>query len=291
MKISEVSKITGLTKKAIRYYECKGLISEDDYDKSGYKDYCEETIEQLHQIAFLRNLDMSVSEISLYLSSDDRDIILRRYLNKIESRVSKLNLIRKTILELMENSIDYTSYNERVTNMERNQNDFVLNKISKLFPTVFGEYIITHFREYLLEPIDTSEKEQAFNEIIDFLDDIDEEPIQVEINDYLNIINKDELTQVNIEIDKKLKTLNIDLNNYEEVRDFKKSIIDTNNRMNEVLVEFPQIKNMQAKLQKHLYDSGYYDKFVNNLRIISPKYDSYINYMEELSNKIKIDDK
>ena len=80
MRINKVSKITGLTKKAIRYYEHKGLISEDEHDKSGYKDYSEANVEKLHLIAFLRNLDMPFNEISIYISSDDKRTILREYL-------------------------------------------------------------------------------------------------------------------------------------------------------------------------------------------------------------------
>ena len=49
MKINEVEKITGLTKKAIRLYEIRGLIKVNR-STNGYRDYSEEDIAVLKQI-------------------------------------------------------------------------------------------------------------------------------------------------------------------------------------------------------------------------------------------------
>ena len=43
MKINEVEKITGLTKKAIRLYELRGLITVER-GENGYRDYSERDI-------------------------------------------------------------------------------------------------------------------------------------------------------------------------------------------------------------------------------------------------------
>ena len=44
MKIKEAEEKTGLTRKAIRYYESNGLIHPAQSEENGYKDYDEETI-------------------------------------------------------------------------------------------------------------------------------------------------------------------------------------------------------------------------------------------------------
>ena len=46
MKINDVERITGLTQKAIRLYESKGLVN-IARDENGYRNYSDEDIEDL----------------------------------------------------------------------------------------------------------------------------------------------------------------------------------------------------------------------------------------------------
>jgi len=66
LRINDVEKITGLTKKAIRLYESKGLIS-IARDINGYRNYTNENIEALKSIRLLRSVGASISDIKLYL--------------------------------------------------------------------------------------------------------------------------------------------------------------------------------------------------------------------------------
>ena len=66
MKINDVEKITGLTQKAIRLYENKGLIS-IARGENGYRNYSQEDIEALKQIKLFRSVGVSIADIKLYL--------------------------------------------------------------------------------------------------------------------------------------------------------------------------------------------------------------------------------
>ena len=61
MRIKEVETKTGLTRKAIRYYEEVGLINVDR-GKESYKDYLYAHVEELIKIKQLRLLDFSIIE-------------------------------------------------------------------------------------------------------------------------------------------------------------------------------------------------------------------------------------
>lgn len=63
MKIKEVEKLTGLTAKAIRLYESKGLLTVARLSENDYRDYTQEDVERLKTIAFLRTMDISISSI------------------------------------------------------------------------------------------------------------------------------------------------------------------------------------------------------------------------------------
>lgn len=68
MKINEVCNVTGLTKKAIDYYQEKEIIN-PKFDESGYREFNKSEIERLKQVSVFRSLGLSVSEIKKVLNS------------------------------------------------------------------------------------------------------------------------------------------------------------------------------------------------------------------------------
>ena len=66
MKINDVERKTGLTQKAIRLYERKGLIN-IARDENGYRNYSDDDIKLLRNIKVLRSVGISISDIKLYI--------------------------------------------------------------------------------------------------------------------------------------------------------------------------------------------------------------------------------
>ena len=62
MRINEVCKECGLTKKAVEYYIEQGLISPDIME-NGYRDFSQDDVEQLKKISVLRKLGLAVLDI------------------------------------------------------------------------------------------------------------------------------------------------------------------------------------------------------------------------------------
>ncbi|MGZ7445051.1 MerR family transcriptional regulator [Paenibacillus sp. TH7-28] len=65
MLINEACKRSNLTKKAVEYYEAKGLISPEILE-NGYRDYSEADILTLKEISVLRKCGISVTDIKIY---------------------------------------------------------------------------------------------------------------------------------------------------------------------------------------------------------------------------------
>jgi len=74
MRIRDVEQRTGLSRKTIRFYEAKGLLSVDRSDNS-YREYDDSVVEQLKLIAVLRKAGISLADIQLWkdnvISSDE----------------------------------------------------------------------------------------------------------------------------------------------------------------------------------------------------------------------------
>lgn len=87
---SEIQEKTGLTRKAIEYYEEKGLIKPLKLE-NGYRDYSNQDLEILNKIYLFRKIGLSIAEIEEYLLSNSSSLasILRRK----EHHLDKVHII------------------------------------------------------------------------------------------------------------------------------------------------------------------------------------------------------
>ena len=63
MKINEVEALVGITKKNIRFYEEKGLLSPRRNSENGYRDYGGAEVEALKRIKLMRKLGVPIEDI------------------------------------------------------------------------------------------------------------------------------------------------------------------------------------------------------------------------------------
>lgn len=108
--IGEIAKAVGITRKAILYYEAKGLIKPDKKDgTAGNRYYTIDTFTQIHTIRVFQNLGLSLDEIREYFndSSDLQPMIAR-----LEILRDELNL---TLEKLKERTVDHGNAIKEIT--------------------------------------------------------------------------------------------------------------------------------------------------------------------------------
>ena len=101
LKISEFSKLSHLTIKALRFYEKEGLLKPASVDEwTGYRFYETAQLEIAAKIKSYRQLDLSIEEIKAVFNGTDVKVILREKIGLltkekqiIESRLSIINSI------------------------------------------------------------------------------------------------------------------------------------------------------------------------------------------------------
>lgn len=72
MQIKELSEITGLPDKTIRFYEEIGVLPPPKRLPNGYRDYGEADVERVKFVAGLRYLDFSLDDVGEILAMRDR---------------------------------------------------------------------------------------------------------------------------------------------------------------------------------------------------------------------------
>lgn len=103
MKVSEVAKLTGVTVRALHYYDQIGLLKPSRVTEAGYRLYSEADLEVLQQILFFRELDFPLNDIQEILSNPafDREAALQNHralLLQKRSRIDGLiSLVDKTL--------------------------------------------------------------------------------------------------------------------------------------------------------------------------------------------------
>lgn len=96
MKINEVERATGITKKNIRFYEEEGLLQPSRNLQNGYRDYSPQDVETLRRIKFLRKLNIPIADIKKvqnnYLTLED---CIRRHLIVLERERRNMESVEK----------------------------------------------------------------------------------------------------------------------------------------------------------------------------------------------------
>ncbi len=98
MTVNEVSKLTGVSIRALQYYDKIGLLKPTKYTESGYRLYDDTALEMLQQILLFRELEFPLKEIGQILSGPDFD-----WNKALEQQITLLTMKK----EHLENLIDF----------------------------------------------------------------------------------------------------------------------------------------------------------------------------------------
>lgn len=132
---NEIQNKTGLTRKAIEYYEEKGLINPQKTE-NGYRDYSENDLEVLIKVSLFRKLGISVTEIKNYLSNGISSLssVLRRKQHQLEVEEK-----RKEVLELVVKGESQELINEKIKLIEAEES--IYERLERLFRIFWTDVI------------------------------------------------------------------------------------------------------------------------------------------------------
>nr|WP_319487357.1 MerR family transcriptional regulator [uncultured Caproiciproducens sp.] len=283
MLIKDVCRECKLTKKAIEYYEKQGLI-QPEKGENNYRNYSDENVSILKKISILRKLGIGIPDIKSILASKNKTAVLSKCKYLMELKLQRAVAQHKG----MEHFIYSDNIDAEFEYIQSNLDEFftIKEKLIQAFPGNYGMYLCVHFGRFLNGRIDSWEKEDAYHQIIDYLDSIDDLELSAELEEYLESCFSALDT---IDFEKMNGTVISATDNIEEY-------IENNQ---DTLEEYLRIRNsaefknspayqMQKKLLDFQQNSGYYSVFLPNLKILSPSYREYTDKLEK-ANKLFIE--
>jgi len=267
MLINEICKKCRLTKKAIEYYVEQKLVQPEILE-NGYRDFSADDVERLKKIAVLRRLDLSIQTIKEVLGVEGQAALYKvsdRKRLEIETEKTKQALVQ----QLAEKQ-DWEYINSQLEVLENRQT--ILQRLLNVFPGYYGKYISLHFARYLNEPIVSDEQQEAFDTVIDFLDNVNF-VLPPDLQQYFDEITKDfDETFVD----------NIFANMNDLISDTEKYLAE-NKELLERYMQLKQSDEFKAspayRLQEHLRklnsENGYDTIFIPAMKKLSCSYRKY----------------
>lgn len=280
MLINETAKKCNITKKAVQYYVEQGLLIPEVLE-NGYKDFSEQDIKLLKQIVLYRKLGLSVSEIKRVLENHNAvsGVLYKRALELEEEKVKQEFLIRLASGEKVEN------LEQEINNIS--SNTIIIKKLLELFPSYYGKFISLNFSRYLTGKIETGEQMKAFNQIIEFFDNVPDINLPSDLQKYLDDYLEEYSSEVGIEkINHIIQEKEHAMQNIDEFVRSNKSILDEykNYKQTEEYKNSPAYCLMEY-VKQVCATNGYYDTFIPAMRKLSPLYNEYYEQMLKANDK------
>jgi DNA-binding transcriptional MerR regulator len=189
MKINQVMKETGLTKKAIYYYESEGLISPAKEPGNNYRIYTDEEVKKLIKISILRRLDVPIKSIGEILSNSvpiknilKEQLVLTNY--KINVLLQNKMVLNKLIMKDIEDA-DFSIDTLKSFDLELDRiimdSGCLGKELELIFPGTLGKLFAVFYNNFLNVHLDTKEKIAAWSELVHKLDEMQEIEFPMEI--------------------------------------------------------------------------------------------------------------
>lgn len=276
MTINDISKELGLTKRAIKFYEEKGLLSVPK-DENGYRNYSQEHVRMLKTISIYRKLGIGIADIQKIITHEDTSILMR----VLKEKETELQEKQSELLELQ----TFISTQNIDQAYERFEYETVAQAMKDAVPGFYGRYFLNHFQPYLQIRIQTEEQANAYNTIKEFWDNTEIKiPLLMRVSGWIMLHLQPHVTPEKME-----SRASVQLKLYldpsaEEYEKLKKTVLD--GYRTKKLLRFHPMYIEQRKLMKELQNKGYNDIFIPNMKILSPAYKTYHDALTNINNRI-----
>lgn len=98
--MNEVSKLSGVSRRTLQYYDEIGLLPPSAVKKSGYRQYNDESLRRLWNILFYKELGMSLDDIRLLLENP------KEMEKELLQKHKKVLMEKQSLLQKMMRSIE-----------------------------------------------------------------------------------------------------------------------------------------------------------------------------------------
>ncbi len=174
--VKEVSKITGISVRALHYYDEIGLFKPTEVTEVGYRLYDDKAIEKLGQILVFRELELPLADIKLIMDNPDLDSntilakqrdMLRLKKQRIERIIASIDDMLKGDLDMDFAVFDETEMRGMFTDMLQNMNE----SQKQIFIDHYGS--MEAWEKHMLDSTSNEKVQKNFAKMVEWYGDKD----------------------------------------------------------------------------------------------------------------------
>lgn len=278
MRIHEVVQHVDLSKRAVKFYEEKGLLQVPK-DANGYRNYTEDDVRILKEISVYRKLGIGIPDIKKLLEGKNDALLKQIYEEKksaLHTEQAELDALKRFMetrdVDTVYPAVDYQTIGQAMKDM---------------IPGFYGYYFMQHFEPYLQMQITTPEQQKAYETILDFWDNVRlRPPVFTRLMGFLflRLIPQPSLKEMTARMDEQLR-LYLHPTEEEYAALCKKTQRNVKVR-NSLLVKYHPVYISQRRFMKQLKTAGYYDIFIPAMVKLSPRYREYHEALMKMNERI-----
>ncbi|MBQ3379513.1 MAG: MerR family transcriptional regulator [Clostridia bacterium] len=216
MTIKEMSKLTGVSTRTLRYYDEIGLFSPTEKSKSGYRLYDQNALEKLRQILYFREMDIPLNSIKQIISDPalDKNNILKMQKTMLESEKNRIERLIDSIDAALKGAdMDFTVF-------DRAESIKLFEALAERMPEVMKDAALKEFgsvekwRDHYLNAARSKKVQNQFAKMIEWYGDANASDDMTQI-DLANEIEKSYQRRIDHILEKLNLKRSLDINSFD----------------------------------------------------------------------------
>ena len=280
MRINEVTRETGLSRRAVKYYEEEGLLTVKK-DQNGYRNYSIENLKILKEISVYRKLGIGIKEIKVLLQDEDKGILRQVYEEKRKQLGENQRELEALAAYIENENIEVLS--------QQLEYETIADALRDMIPGAYGYYFMYHFLPYLQIKITTPAQREAYEAIVGFFDGLEIKiPFLLKVVSFLSCkLSKQDAETMTKRMDAQIKRY-VDLAD-EDYAKLREQVRKNAKKKNSLFYRYYPAFASQRKFMKRLQNCGYNDIFIPNMVKLSPSYKVYHDALTQVNDRICAD--
>lgn len=172
--VKQVSEMTGISVRALHYYDQIGLLRPTVCNEAGYRFYDDKALEILRQILFFREFDMPLKEIKAILDSPDydREQVLRSQKRLLELKMKRLERLISNMNDILkgEDKMDFDVFSKaEIEELYKHMTDKMNESQRQAVREKFGS--MEAFKAHYIENASSENVQENFKKVVEWYGD------------------------------------------------------------------------------------------------------------------------
>ena len=169
--VKEVSDLTGISVRALHYYDEIGLLKPTGKSEAGYRLYDDKALETLQQVLFFREFDIPLKEIKAIMATPalDRNQILQMQRKMLTAKKERMERLIASIDDILkgENKMDFAVFSKtEIEEMFQTMVEHMPENMRNIAIKEFGS--MEQWKKHYMEVVSSEKMQKGYAKVVEW---------------------------------------------------------------------------------------------------------------------------